>query len=102
LKDLWSQQGVEPNEYHDVTLHISEQVRELMAQRMILVEDLEQVIRWAELTGTKLQRKNTGHFLAHFRPGTVTYWVEYSPEDDGFVVHNAYSHRMELLEELKS
>ena len=69
---------------------------------MILVEDLLQVIQWAESTGTKLVQKKTGHYLAHYRPGNVTYWVEYSPVQDGVIVHNAYSHRMEVLEHLKS
>ena len=45
---------------------------------MILVEDVEQVIEWAESTGTKLVHRDTGHSLAHYRPGNVTYWVEYS------------------------
>jgi hypothetical protein len=27
----------------------------------------------------------------------VTYWVEYTPQEDGsFLIHKAYSHRMEL------
>jgi hypothetical protein len=69
---------------------------------MILVEDVEQVIQWAESTGTKLVQKKTGHVLAHYRPGTVTYWVEYSVDEDGFTIHNAYSHRMEILEELRA
>ncbi|MBM3302796.1 MAG: hypothetical protein FJY85_22970, partial [Deltaproteobacteria bacterium] len=59
-------------------LHISDRVKELMSQRMILVEDVEQVIQWAESTGMKLTHTGTGHALAHYRPGTVTYWIEYS------------------------
>jgi len=99
LRELWSEKRVEHKEKQTITLHISDRVRELMAQRMILVEDVEQVIQWAESSGTKLVQKNTGHFLAHYRPGTVTYWVEYSGAEDGFTIHNAYSHRMEVLEE---
>ncbi len=68
---------------------------------MILVEDLEQVIEWAEKSGSKLVHRRSGHFLAHYAPTTVTYWVEYSPAADGFTVHNAYSHRMEVSEDLK-
>jgi glutamate synthase (NADPH) small chain len=83
-------------------LSISEPVRRLMEQRMILVEDLERVINWAESAGNKLVSNETGRFLAHHTPTSVTYWVEYSPEDDGFVIHNTYSHRMRILEELKS
>jgi len=101
LGELWSETGVEQEAHQRIALHISDKVRDLMAQRMILVEDVQQVIQWAESTGTKLVQKQTGHFLAHYKPGTVTYWVEYSAAEVGFTIHNTYSHRMELLEELK-
>jgi hypothetical protein len=26
----------------------------------------------------------------------VTYWVEYEPADDGYLVHNAWCHRMKI------
>jgi Fe-S oxidoreductase len=102
LGELWSEKRVEHKEKQTITLHISARVRELMAQRMVLVEDVEQVIQWAETSGTKLVQKKTGHFLAHYRPGTVTYWVEYSGAEDGIIIHNVYSHRMEVLEELSA
>ena len=101
LRELWGDRGVEQEERQPITLRIPDRVRELMAQRMILVEDVQQVVQWAESTGTKLVHKTTGHSLAHYRPGTVTYWVEYSANDAGFTIHNAYSHRMEVLEDLK-
>lgn len=41
-------------------------------------------------------RGETGRYLAYFKPVSVTYWVEYSPQDDGYVVWNAYSHRIEI------
>jgi NADPH-dependent glutamate synthase beta subunit-like oxidoreductase len=101
LQELWGETGVGQEASQGIPLRIPDTVRDLMQQRMILVEDLEQVIRWAEHTGTKLVQKETGRRLAHYRPGTVTYWVEYSADEGGFSIHNAYSHRMELLEELK-
>jgi hypothetical protein len=82
-------------------LHIPDTVRDRMQRRMILAEDLQEVVRWAEETGNRLVHRETGNFLAHYRPGTVTYWVEYSPAEDGYTIHNAYSHRMEIVEELK-
>ncbi len=80
-------------------LEISEEIRFLMEKRMILKEDIRTVIQWAEETGSKLVNNATGHYLAHYRPGTVTYWVEYSTYGDRFVIHNAYCHRMEVLED---
>lgn len=99
LKDLWGEDVAEGRQ--PVKLQIPEQVRDLMERRMILTEDIQEVIEWAERTGFRLVNNHTGHFLAHHTPTIVTYWVEYSPYGDGFAVHNAYSHRMEIMEELK-
>lgn len=100
LSELWSEETVKHEDYQDIKLEIDDRVRELMEKRMILVEDLQQVIQWAEKTGRRLVNRETGNFLAQCRPGTVTYWVEYSPGQDGYVIHNAYSHRMEIVEEI--
>jgi hypothetical protein len=79
-----------------IALHISEEVRTLLEERMILVEDVRRTIAHAEQTGDKIENPATGRSVASFRPVSVTYWVEYSPEGGGFAVHNAYSHRMEV------
>jgi glutamate synthase (NADPH/NADH) small chain len=102
LSELWNEVvGVAQENYRDITLHISDQVRELMEKRMILVEDVQQVVQWAEKTGRKLVHRQTGNLLAHYRPATVTYWVEYSPAEDGYTIHNAYCHRMHIEEDVK-
>ena len=67
-----------------------------MKQRMILVEDVRRTIEQAEQTGDKIENPVTGRSLASLRSACVTYWVDYSAERDAFVVHNAYSHRMEV------
>ncbi|HWR30017.1 MAG TPA: amine oxidase, partial [Negativicutes bacterium] len=77
-------------------------IQKLMEKRMILVDDVRQVIEHAEATGEKMLDQESGRQIAHFRPGCVTYWVEYSARDAGFVVHNAYSHRMLVVEEAGS
>ncbi|MGD0681545.1 MAG: pyridine nucleotide-disulfide oxidoreductase/dicluster-binding protein [Terracidiphilus sp.] len=94
LRDVWGEQGntMEPS----IELKISEEVRMLLEERMILVEDLRRTIAHAEQTGDKIDNPATGRSMASFRPVSVTYWVEYSPEGGGFAVHNAYSHRMEV------
>jgi hypothetical protein len=89
-------------DFDKITLNIPPEVQSRMEKRLILVEDIQQVIAHAESTGEKLLNPQTGHLLAHYRPGNVTYWVEYSPmpQGNGFAIHNAYSHRM-LVEEGK-
>ncbi len=101
MKELWGEDVAADHETKTTRLHISKDIRILMEQRMILTEDILEVIEWAEKTGFKLVGTESGHFLAHYTPTTVTYWVEYSLKDDGFLIHNAYSHRMEIVEELK-
>jgi Fe-S oxidoreductase len=94
LREVWGEQGnaMEPA----IELKMSEEVRLLLEQRMILTEDVRRTIEHAEQTGDKLENQATGHFLASYRSACVTYWVEYSSESSAFVVHNAYSHRMEV------
>jgi hypothetical protein len=79
----------------EMLLHISEEVERLMEQRGILREDVRRVIFHAETTGEKFIDPSTGRSLASLRPGRVMYWVEYSGTGGEFLVHTAYSHRME-------
>ena len=84
---------------HEPKLLIAADVMEVLEKRFILVEDIRQVIAQAEQTGRKLLNSETGRTLAYHRLGYVTCWVEYSPASDGaFTIHNAYSHRMEIVE----
>jgi len=55
------------------------------------------VIRHAEQSGKRLQNAGTGHFLAYLQLQNVTFWVECSPGVNGFSVHNAYCHRMNIV-----
>ncbi len=87
--------------YQTLRLKISDEVQQRMEERLILVEDLQQVIDYSERTGSRLLNRNNGHFLAHYKPASVTYWVEYSTSEDEFIIYNAYSHRMEIAEEMK-
>jgi Fe-S oxidoreductase len=98
LKTLWKEKPRTMEEYEKIVLHISSDILERMEERRILREDVQKVIEHAEKTGAKLFNPETGRSLASFRPAHVTYWVEYNPEGNGFRVHNAYYHRIEILE----
>ncbi len=101
LREWWGETTVEAQGYETIRLRISDAVQQLMEERLILVEDLQHVIDAAERTGYKLLNRDTNRFIAHCKPASVTYWVEYSLSGDEFVVHNAYSHRMEIAEDVK-
>jgi Fe-S oxidoreductase len=96
VKELWGEENVEMQEYRKIVLHISSEVQNLLEERRILIEDLQKVIGHAEETRERFIHPKTGHLKASFKPYKVTFWVEYSPSDDGYIVHNAYTHRMEV------
>ena len=101
LKEHWGESMAEAATYEAIPLILSEEVEGIMEDRQILVEDLQRVIEHAERTGYRLLNRETGHVLAHFKPASVTYWVEYTQTPAGFLVYKAYSHRMEVEEGLK-
>ncbi len=103
LEELWGEKPIESERYGRIRLRISEQLRDVLERRLILDSDIRQVIDFAESSGMKLRSSRTGHFLAHFKPAALTYWVEYGcAGEDEFIVYNAYSHRMELTEAVRS
>ncbi|MCF8035181.1 MAG: 4Fe-4S dicluster domain-containing protein [Desulfarculaceae bacterium] len=96
LRDLWGEEAPAMQAHRQVELLIAPEVAELMERRRILIEDIQKVIFEAEAQGNKLCHPQTGHFLASFRPYKAVFWVEYTPEGEGFRVHNAYAHRMKV------
>ncbi|MBK8900940.1 MAG: FAD-dependent oxidoreductase [Anaerolineaceae bacterium] len=102
LQERWSETVNGQEEYTSIRLNLSDEVLAVMEDRLILVEDVQQVIAFAERSGQKLLSPQSGHFLAQYRPNAVTYWVEYLPDGDGagdgYTVFNAYSHRMDVGE----
>jgi NADPH-dependent glutamate synthase beta subunit-like oxidoreductase len=94
LRDLWGEEMTETPALPRLSL--DPEVAALAERRQILLSDIRTVIRRAEESGTKFFDAGTGHCIASATPHAVTYWVEYSPDEDGFVVHNIYSHRMRV------
>lgn len=82
--------------YEQIRLRISEAMERLMEDRGIHREDVQATIEHGETTGQKFINPPSGRFLTSFRPGRVTFWVEYSRDGEEFEVHRAYSHRMEI------
>ncbi len=94
LKDVWGEDMADQAAYEAIQLIISDEVQARLEQRLILIEDVQRVLVYAQRTGRKLFNRETGRYLAYFKPTAVTYWVEYVPQGEAFVIFNAYSHRM--------
>ncbi len=99
LRELWSEEMDAPQAYESIKLIVSDEIQTMLDKRLILIEDLQQVIEYAERTGKRFLNTKTGHYLASHKPAVVTYWVEYTPQADAYLVHKAYSHRMSIGEE---
>lgn len=96
LTSIWGETMDGTQAHESIRVIVSDEVRAVLEKRLILTEDVQRVIEYAERTKRRLRNPMSGRFLAYFKPTTVTYWVEYQPQDDGYVIFNAYSHRMEV------
>ena len=82
--------------FETIRLILPETVQQMIEERLILVEDIQKVIEFAERTGKRMYNPSSGHYLAYYKPNSVTYWVEYTPHEGAFLIHKAYSHRMDI------
>ena len=96
LKELWSECMPEQQTFESICLILPETVQQQIEDRLILVEDIQKVLEYAERTGKRMFNASNGHYLAYYKPTSVTYWVEYTPQEGAFLIHRAYSHRMEI------
>ena len=98
LKTIWSESMPEQADFEKIRLVLPDAVLSMVEERLILVADMQKVIEFAERTGKRMFNPVSEHYLAYYKPTSVTYWVEYTPqaEDGSFLVHKAYSHRMEI------
>ena len=95
LADLWHEGSAAGSTWRD-DLVLAPEVEDLLEQRFIRPEEVREVIVHGQETGDRFIEPATGHLLASQSIGSVTYWAEYVPDGDRFVVYSAYSHRMEL------
>ena len=65
-----------------------------MEERHILLSDVEGAVVGAEASGHWFENLENGHRLGSWRPRKVTFWVEYQPKGEGFILHDAWCHRM--------
>jgi hypothetical protein len=79
-------------------IEITPQVESLLDERRISLDDIRNVIEFAEETKNLFTNRVTGHRLAHLSAGTVTCWVEYGREIDVITIYGAYTHRMKIVQ----
>ena len=97
LQELGEEGGVSMADHEGIALRMTPEIRRRIDERRILEKDLSQVIDHAERTGKRLLNSETGHYRASCQMENVTFWVDYTPDNDGFTVHNAYCHRMKIV-----
>ncbi len=96
--EVWNERTSHMEAHLKIKLLISPALGEILERRRILEEDLQKVVYNAEKTGNKFENVETGRFKASYKPYKATFWVEYGPSENGFIVYNAYSHRMEAIQ----
>jgi hypothetical protein len=97
LKRIWNEEAFTMHPHDAIRLVVAPEVREVLERRRILDEDLKRVIHEAETSGNRLAHPRSGRHKAVFRAYRTAVWVEYTPSPQGFVIHGAYSHRMEVV-----
>lgn len=99
LHELWGENMNELEKDDDLNLIIPEDVIESMEDRLILKENIHEVVKYAEETDNKFVNPKNDHLLVYEKIANVTYWVEYEKNKDSYVVEKVYSHRMTIVEE---
>ena len=94
LRELWGEESME--EKLDFELNYTAEARQMMDDRMILTDDVIAVLRDFRENGEAIQDED-GLLVARRRVGNATFWVKFSRTDGGFLVHRAWSHRMNVV-----
>lgn len=96
LTTLWGE-AESPAEENAPTITYTEQAAANMEERRILRSDIRKVVDHVEATDESLFNTKTQHHAASFRPVSVTYWMEYTKDENGYLIHNVWSHRMQII-----
>lgn len=79
--------------WEEINLEITDEVKQVLEDRHIPVDDIKKVIAQAEAEGKKLFQPDSNLFLSKSRLGNYTVYVKYSPQGDTYLVHTAFQHR---------
>ncbi len=98
LSEVWNEE-VEAMDL-GFTIDYTPEAEEMMDDRMILKTDVIRVLQNLRETGEAIQDEESGLIVTRARLGNVTFWVKYTETDTGYLVHRAYSHRMNVINRL--
>ena len=94
LSEVWNEE-VEAVDL-GFTIEYTPEAEEMMDDRMILKTDVIRVLQNLKETGEAVLDGETGLCVTRARLGNVTFWVKYTETETGYLVHRAYSHRMNV------
>lgn len=95
-QELWGEEKMLPEP--KIQYKIAPEVRQQLNERMILETDLIQILEHADATKEMIYNQAKQIYFSSLRIGNVTFWVEFTKNDDVYEVKNAYSHRMSFEE----
>ena len=96
LRETWHEEAEEMK--LDYELKFTEAALKMMDDRMILKSDVIAVMDEVRQTGEAILDSETGLLIARSRLGNATFWVKFTREgDNSYLVHSAYSHRMNVI-----
>ena len=94
LKEVWNEE-VEAVDL-GFTIEYTPEAEAMMDDRMILKTDVIRVLQNLKETGEAILDGDTGLCVTRARLGNVTFWVKYTETENGYLIHRAYSHRMNV------
>ena len=86
-------------ETNNVKVILEDQITDIMEQRGIKANEIQDVINYAMNGGVYMHSVNGEQILGKKRLGNFTLYVEYMLENDACKVLNIYSHRVSLIED---
>jgi Fe-S oxidoreductase len=99
MREVWNEAAPGPEPWDRVAVAFTPEAAARLEERRILRSDVQKALLAMERSGRFLANTATGRRLAAHRPMAVTYWVECEPDGaGGYLVHNAWCHRMQVRE----
>ena len=94
LSEVWNEDVEEVD--LGFTIDYTPEAIAMMDDRMILKTDVIRVLQNLKETGEAILDGETGLCVTRARLGNVTFWVKYTETENGYLIHRAYSHRMNV------